>query len=82
MIVGYTPGGAPIIYSPNGKREKRRRRKFNPRFKCSACGHATTRNQLRCNGSVCFACKAPIEAELYPPKKGGGGFAKAFVNGG
>lgn len=34
--------------------------KQQPRYKCSACKHRTTRNQAKKNGGFCFACKAPL----------------------
>lgn len=32
----------------------------NKRFACVVCPAKTTRRQLKMNGSVCHACKAPI----------------------
>lgn len=61
MIVGYTPGGSPIIVSGPDRPRRKSKGDKNVRIGCP-CGAKTTRNQARINGGLCHQCKQPLRA--------------------
>lgn len=59
-MIGYTRGGSPIFFESAPRPKNRTTGQRNKRFACKACPAKTTKNQLKLNGGVCHACKAPI----------------------
>lgn len=53
-MMGYTPGGSPIIFGPTAKKAKSK-----TLYKCSVDPkHRTTKNQAKITGGKCIQCKS------------------------